>query len=184
MTKYLNWEGIIYHSFEKCKLSIKETIIEAESVITGKWEDKAYSVNYKIQTNRNWETIFFEINSEINGHTKSISYSGDGNGNWNKNGQPVIQFTGCTNIDISVTPFTNTLPINRLQLIQNKQADIRVLYIDVLEQIEKAVSQKYTRLSPLAYQYENIPNDFEAIISVDQQGLVTDYPNLFKRLDH
>jgi hypothetical protein len=181
MTKYLTWKGLIYHSSEACKLTINETMIEAASVITGRFEDKVYSVNYRIKINQHWETIFFEIKSDINGRLKRISYSSNGKGNWNQNGKPISRFTGCIDIDISVTPFTNSLPVNRLNLPEHAQAEISVLYVDVLGQVEKKVSQKYTRLSQSAYKYENIPNDFEAIISVDQQGLVIDYPGLFKK---
>jgi uncharacterized protein len=43
------------------------------------------------------------------------------------------------------------------------------------------VQQKYTRLSPTNYKYENVPNDFESVIAVDDLGLVVEYPGLFKR---
>lgn len=53
----------------------------------------------------------------------------------------------------------------------------------MLEEIEKTVNQKYKRLSNNKYKYENIPNDFEAVILVDQEGFIIDYPGLFKRID-
>jgi hypothetical protein len=56
-----------------------------------------------------------------------------------------------------------------------------VIYLDLLAQEVSPVRQKYTRLSQLEYQYENVPNDFEAKIQVDESGLVVDYPSLFVR---
>jgi hypothetical protein len=80
-----------------------------------------------------------------------------------------------------LTPFTNTLPINRLKLSEKEGEQIMVLYVDVLGRKIMPVRQKYTRLSQNSYKYENVPNDFEAVIAVDELGLVVDYPGLFKR---
>jgi uncharacterized protein len=65
-----------------------------------------------------------------------------------------------------LTPFTNTLPINRLKLAEKQHEQIPVLYLDILGGQAVAVQQKYTRLSP---------------ISVDASGLVVKYPGLFER---
>ena len=90
---------------------------------------------------------------------------------------------GCIDIDISLTPFTNSLPINRLQLQVNEVQYIKVLYIDILGRTIRSVVQQYTKISDHKYQYENVPNDFEAVITVDEWGIVTEYPGLFVRLN-
>lgn len=74
-----------------------------------------------------------------------------------------------------------TLPINRLDLHLEGSSEVQVIYCDVLQQQLKPVRQKYTRLSATQYHYENVPNDFEATITVDEWGLVMDYPGLFVR---
>jgi hypothetical protein len=61
------------------------------------------------------------------------------------------------------------------------QKQIRVLYLDLLEGQIIPVTQQYTRLSESQYHYQNVPNDFEANITVDDAGLVIDYPSLFMR---
>ena len=45
------------------------------------------------------------------------------------------------------------------------------------------MDQVYKRISEEKYHYENIPNDFEADITVDENGLVVDYPSLFTRTE-
>lgn len=82
------------------------------------------------------------------------------------NGKQADQFKGCIDIDIPLTPFTNTLPINRLKLDQDEEHQIQVIYLDLLEQQVISVKQKYIRLSKTEYHYENIPNDFEAKIKL------------------
>jgi hypothetical protein len=154
---------------------------EITSTIIGYYDKKIYRVEYIIKTNSNWETMFFEINSRHSNHIQLIRFEGDGKGNWMSNGKQADQFNGCIDIDIPLTPFTNTLPINRLKLSQNQAQEIQVIYLDLLEQQIKAVRQRYTWLSRTEYHYENVPNDFEAKIKVDKSGFVVDYPSLFVR---
>lgn len=96
-------------------------------------------------------------------------------------GRSALQFDGCLDVDIPLTPFTNTLPIRRLGLRVGETREIGVIYCDVLEEQIRPVRQRYTRISGTEYHYENVPNDFEATIVVDESGLVVDYPELFVR---
>jgi hypothetical protein len=66
-------------------------------------------------------------------------------------------------------------------LKKGEERIIKVIYIDLLGNRISAVEQKYIRLSETDFKYENVPNDFEATIKVDEQGLVLDYPLLFER---
>lgn len=177
----LLWTGQVYHSLENCLLSISDIGTEVSSVIIGTFDSKIYKIEYLIKTNENWETVLFEIKSQFADKIHCLNFQSDGKGSWTTNGRPAEEFNGCIDIDISLTPFTNTLPINRLKLSESEQHLINVLYIDVLEQQTKSVKQNYTRLSETEYKYENSPNDFEAVITVDKLGLVIDYPKLFIR---
>ncbi|MEX2233175.1 MAG: putative glycolipid-binding domain-containing protein [Cyclobacteriaceae bacterium] len=40
---------------------------------------------------------------------------------------------------------------------------------------------EYPRLSQNEYEFQNIPNDFEAIVTLDEDGLVVSYPERFER---
>jgi hypothetical protein len=151
------------------------------STIIGKYEDTLYKVEYHINTNRNWETLFVELKSQHGNQRTHSVFESDGPGNWTVHGKQAVEFSGCIDVDIPLTPFTNTLPINRLRLVQNEEQQIQVIYFGLLEQQIRPVRQKYIRLSNTAYQYENVPNDFEAKIEVDGDGFVVDYPSLFVR---
>ena len=175
------WTGIAYQSLENCVLTHSDESIEVNSVIVGAHDEKIYRVDYSIKTNRKWECIFFEVTTQLSDKNEAIKYDSDGKGNWTKNGVPLNEFKGCIDIDISLTPFTNSLPINRLQWELNKPQQIRVLFLDILSQEILAVQQRYTKLSKTEYKFENVPNDFEAIITVDESGMVVNYPHLFVR---
>ena len=57
-----------------------------------------------------------------------------------------------------------------------------MLYINVFDNTVKPVTQWYTRLSENKYLYEGVLKDFKAEITVDEDGLVTEYPGLFSRV--
>ena len=175
------WTGIEYHSLENLVLTKTEQGVEATSVIVGSYDDKIYRVDYLTKTNENWETIFFELRTQVSDKRDVVSYHSDGKGKWTKDGRPLNEFNGCIDIDISLTPFTNALPINRLQWKINQPQQIKVLFVDILNHQILSVKQCYTKLSETEYKFENVPNDFEAVITVDEMGLVANYPELFVR---
>ncbi len=182
MHKNILWKGQAYKSLENCHLLTGKNGTEINAVIIGLYHNIIFKVEYFIKTNKQWETIFFEIKSNLNSRVQLLSYKSDGKGNWITNGKHCEQFNGCIDIDISVTPLTNSLPVNRLHLLKNESKKINVFYIDIFKQQLSAVQQYYTRLSEFKYKYENVPNDFEAVITVDELGLLTNYPKLFKRM--
>jgi uncharacterized protein len=181
MQTNLLWTGREYHSLENCLVTARDYGFEITSTIIGFYNKKIYKVDYRIKTNNKWETKSFEIKSRHSDQTQSLVFTGDGKGNWMSGNTHRKEFEGCVDIDIPLTPFTNTLPIKRLQLDKGGTQEIKVIYIDLLEQKITAVHQKYTRVSDVEYHYENVPNDFEATIRVDEAGFVIDYPSLFVR---
>jgi uncharacterized protein len=181
MRSTILWTGREYSSLENCLVNVSDNKTDIESTIVGKYDVHLYKVDYKIQTNRQWETLSCIINARVNGVQTILEFKRTTPGHWTVNGKNVPEFENCVDIDIPLTPFTNTLPIRRLQMRIEEEKIIRVLYIDLLSQKFSAVQQKYMRQSMNNYRYENIPNDFEADIEVDEDGFVIDYPELFVR---
>lgn len=182
MQKTILWQGAAYQSTEHCRLISIENGFEVNAVITGLHEQSIYRVEYVIKINDKWETISCEIKSDTNGVIESLLLKNDEKGNWYINDEQAEEYKDCIDIDISLTPFTNLLPIRRLNLSKAEQQKIDVLYIDVFNSEIKPLQQKYTRLSDFEYKYENVPNDFEAVITTDEYGLVISYPGLFERI--
>ena len=91
---------------------------------------------------------------------------------------------GCIDIDFEMTPFTNTLPIRRAPLAIGETRRFRMAYIPADTMEPFADEQTYTRLGERVYRFENGEGDdyFTADITVDEDGLVVDYPGLFERV--
>lgn len=105
-----------------------------------------------------------------------------GDGRWfDGAGTERPDLAGCVDVDIALTPFTNTLPIRRLGLAVGASAGVRVVYVQVDQGLTaNAADQRYERLGQDIYRYSS--GAFTADLTVDDDGLVTDYPDLWRRL--
>ncbi|RYY62047.1 MAG: hypothetical protein EOO05_04215 [Chitinophagaceae bacterium] len=173
------WQGRQRDSREHCLVHTNESGIKVDSVIIGKQEDLIYRVEYSLLLDHNWRTISFSVSSIHNKVIQRMEYSSDGEGNWMDGDKPVPRLQGCLDIDLPLTPFTNSLPIKRLKQQVGQESDVRVIYIDLLAEKISPVTQKYKRLGEDEYHYQNVPNDFEVTMRTDHEGFVVDYPGLF-----
>ncbi|HTF19678.1 MAG TPA: putative glycolipid-binding domain-containing protein [Chryseolinea sp.] len=177
------WSGIEYHSLENCLAAFHGNSAHIRSSIVGSYDGKIYRLEYRLTTNGRGHTMSLELNFQGDDKIRTHQLIADGNGNWKHNGKAAPAFAGCIDVDIPLTPFTNTLPIRRLGLKPGESTEILVLYCDLLNDQLITVKQLYKCLSSTEYHYENVPNDFEANITSDEAGLVVDYPQLFVRIN-
>src|SRR5215210_7418996 len=110
----------------------------------------------------------------------------DGEGQWKRGGgEPMPELDGCIDVDISATPFTNTLPIRRLGLEHGDSEELAVTYIRVPELLVGPERQGYGCLEAQAdsrlYRSEALASGCTAELPADDDGLVIDYPGLFRR---
>ena len=179
--KTIIWKGITYNSLEYFNLTRQEGAFNVKSKIIGAYEDKMYAVEYNLLIDSEWKVQYFEIAYEVNNINAKIIGEKTTN-EWKINGLINPCYTGFDFIDISLTPFTNTLPIRNLILDTGQDQELDVIYINILDNCIKPVKQKYRKNANKTYRYENVPNDFVADISVDEFGLAIFFPLLFERL--
>lgn len=156
--------------------------IVAEAVILGTTDDEAFAARYRILCDSAWRVRKIEI-GQI-GHAGTVELESDGAGNWvDESARALPQLASAIDIDISVTPFTNTLPIRRLSLQPGQSENILAVYVQVPGLTVATDPQRYTCLEPnRRYRYESLDSDFTRDIEVDEDGLVVTYPGLFRRV--
>jgi hypothetical protein len=174
----LSWKGYEYASTEHCSVAILEHEILINGQIRSRPKDLDLRIAYGIVLNQSWETKNIRINGQFEKQLIDFDFrrSADGWTSWD--GQ---QLEGGTEPDISFSPLTNTIPIRRLNLKAGESAEIDVLYFDLANNSVDVRKQRYTRLSADRYKFETVPKDFEAVIEVDDNSFVEDYPDLFIR---
>jgi hypothetical protein len=156
--------------------------IVAEAVILGATDHEVFAARYRIVCGKSWRVRKVEIDQIGDGD--AVELASDGAGNWvDGSASPLPQLASAIDIDISVTPFTNTLPIRRLGLQVGQSADILTVYIQLPGLTVATDRQRYTCLEPnRRYRYESLDSDFTRDIEVDDHGLVVTYPGLFRRV--
>uniref|UniRef100_UPI004048F09B putative glycolipid-binding domain-containing protein n=1 Tax=Brachybacterium sp. GPGPB12 TaxID=3023517 RepID=UPI004048F09B len=100
---------------------------------------------------------------------------------WQVDGEARPDLDAAREVDISVSPLSNTLPIRRLGLAIGESADIVTAYVRVPELDVTTDPQRYTRTGEHEYLYESRDSDFHRYVTVDEEGLVLEYPGLFTR---
>jgi hypothetical protein len=108
----------------------------------------------------------------------------DGTGRWNDGfGRRLDELDGCLDIDIWPTPFTNSFPIRRRPLAVGERGEFRVVWVFGPDLTIKPQPQAYTRAGERVYLFEGLDGSgFEAELTMDEDGVVLDYPGLFERV--
>lgn len=154
----------------------------ATGIINGYTEGQPFSIRYDIEITPDWKVSSFHIQRDGLQPT-ALKLTSDLNGHWfDKDGNHIEAFDDCTDIDISLTPFTNTLPIRRLDFEPGEKKLLLMLYIKLPEFELQKLPQYYTKLEDSLYLYENGDSGFHAELPVDENGVVKDYPGIFTRV--
>ncbi|MDR2037132.1 MAG: putative glycolipid-binding domain-containing protein [Bacteroidales bacterium] len=183
MHQNILWEGKKNESLEYCLINTVPEGFEINSVVFGKSEGNVFEYEYQIKLSPKWITMSFLINNLLC-NDEPFSMISDGKGKWRINGEQLNEYSGCMDIDISLSPFTNSLPINRLKIDNAADKEINALYIDILNRRISLVHQRYTRIGHFRYLYENLNNNYQAYLHVDDSGIIIDYPEEFRRKHH
>jgi uncharacterized protein len=180
------WSNLTDTGLEHLHLLCGKNEVFADGIVLGVKEDVAYRIRYQVRCDENWRVRKVVVIS-LDENEQTIDLRSDGLGNWtNESGAAISEFEGCLDVDISVTPFTNTLPIRRLNLKHGESSEPKVVYVAVPEMQLSVEPQRYSFVerneAGSKYKFESLDGEFTAVITVGKDGLVEDYPNLFKRV--
>lgn len=173
------WSPVRRPGFEHCRIDGRS----ADGIVIGIRERQPFRVRYAIEWDDAWRTRAARVDLLDEG--KSLVLVADGGGRWRTaDGKPVAALDGCIDVDVSITPFTNTLPVRRLRLAPLERAELKLTYIEVPALRVGVATQRYTclvrRADGTMHRFES--GTFKADIVLDADGLVVEYPHLFTRL--
>jgi hypothetical protein len=150
------------------------------SVLIATDDGRPYSFTYHLTWDAGWHVRTVDARL-LGDESPPLQLRADGAGHWlTAQGDDMPALAGCIDVDFTASPFTNTLPIRRLGLEDGQSAQLRVAYILVPTLEIRPATQTYTRLDATHYRYES--GTFRADLPVDEDGLVLDYPGLWRRI--
>jgi uncharacterized protein len=185
MERQVMWSHSETPGMEHLRIVMGAEEIVADGVVLGVENSAAFRLRYETRCDSRWRVRRVETSLVDDGHTLRLSSNGEGR--WfDEAGGALRELDGCLDVDITATPFTNTLPIRRLALKRGESADIKVAYIMIPEIRVMPDEQRYTFVEAVGagsrYKFEQRGSGFTATLLVDADGLVEDYPELFRRV--
>lgn len=184
----VTWLSSDWHGQETCTLLQRSEGWEFAGHATGEADGAAISVDYSIETDNAWQTrrVSVTLSTENPQRQQRCVLTRDGQGRWTGQGEdcpPLDTIQGLHDIDIQITPASNTLPINRLNMAIGEGSEVTAAWIRIPEFVAEPLRQRYTRTADRAYAYESNDGDFTATLHVDDLGLVTTYDPGWTRLN-
>ena len=146
------------------------------------YEGDACRLDYEIDCDQQWITRSTVVNGWVGDRTIRLSIERNNAGQWKVNGEECETVAGCVDIDLNFSPSTNLLPIRRLAFAQDTTSIVRAAWLRFPTFVLEPLEQSYTRIGSRCYRYESSGGQFVANISVDANGLVVDYANLWSRV--
>ncbi|QEC42020.1 putative glycolipid-binding domain-containing protein [Pseudobacter ginsenosidimutans] len=178
--KTVVWKGCYSNTTEYMELVRGESII-VRGHITGEEEGKPYYASYILHLNLQWEVQSVSVMMKSD-ESVELFFEKKPDGWFDKDGKALVTLKDCTDIDISLTPFTNTLPVRRLEMPRGATREITVLYFKLPEGEFYPMQQSYTNIDDRFYKYENIDGGYAAVLELDKDGIVVYYPGRWQRV--
>lgn len=175
LNRTIRWRGLGPQTLEHCQLvrTERDTRIRASLIAP------AYGLFYRLKLDEAGHIRTARI-ERTDG--KLLELFSDGAGNWSDDrAEPLSSLRGCIDIDLWPTPLTNSLPIWRSQWADDQPQRFTMAWIDGDEMTVRPDTQVYTRLDHTRFRFQNA-DGFQAILTVDADGLVTHYPDLFEAI--
>lgn len=147
-------------------------------------EHGPFRLTYRLTWDEAWRLRDAELVAVTAHVTRSLRLQTDGQGHWRYgDGRAIAELDGCLDIDIWPTPFTNSFPIRREPMAVGERREFRMAWVFAPELTVQPQPQAYTRLADRLYLFESLDGSgFRAELPVDEDGIVLDYPDLFRRV--
>jgi hypothetical protein len=186
MTTTLLWHNSQLATTEHCIFAENREDISIQGHVVQALHGEPVRIAYHLHLDAQWHTRQVEIQRETARLTQHLMLIADGKGHWFQDGQPFDQMQGCLDVDLGITPSTNTLPIRRLGLYPGEQAAVDAVWVRFPDLTLQRLAQRYTCLDETHYRYESFsptsPSPYQALLEVDDEGIVRSYEDAWQAI--
>ena len=174
------WQGVETGALDRCRLAAGPDGLRLSGTVLTAEFGTPLDVRYLVEAGPDGRTLRVEL--DLDGGAVRRVLVADGAGRWRWEDEPELaEVAGALDVDLTVTPATNTLPIRRLAgLAVGQAADLRMAWVQFPELSVIPSAQRYERLAADRWRFST--DDFTAELLVDPEGLVLDYGGLFRAL--
>lgn len=172
--KRIIWRRIDGTSIEYCTFSFEQSTKVSGRVI-GNLGGVLGKVDYEIECALDGTTKSVSVQIDSLNDDFLLDMTRDSSGLWTVNGHECPDLAGCMDVDIGVTPASNSLPIRRLNLQTGESRALVAAWLRFPDFRVSPMRQRYTRTGANIYAYESVQSGYKAELKVDEDGIVKAY---------
>lgn len=173
------WRRLDHPGHEAARLRRAESFWQIDGAAAFEDEGEACRLNYVITCDELWRTVSANVSGWVGKRDIDVRIRVVGPGVWQLNGADCPQVNGCTDVDLNFSASTNLLPIRRLGISVDDEANVRAAWLRFPTFALEPLEQVYRRTSEETYAYESNGGKFKAELRVDRSGFVVEYGNIW-----
>ena len=168
------WRRLDVVGLERCELAPTAEGHRIGGTTLVLLDGDSHEIRYSVITDAEWRPLTVGAHVQGPGNDRRLALASDGEGSWSVTEEPVIELFGATDVWLSWTPSTHTIPIRRLGLEVGEAAETVAVWIDFPGHDIGKRTHRYERLAERRYRFTSGP--FETDLEVDEHGLVVVFP--------
>jgi hypothetical protein len=177
MKRVVLWQRVDTFGMEYAEIEFDPVRIEGEVILIE--GDAPFAVSYQVKCDDMGMTSRALVRLKHAGTRSDRILARTSAGTWTLDGARMPELDGIPDIDLSVTPSTNTPPIRRLGLSVGQRAEVTALWVRFPTFEIDQLRQSYRRVSASRYEYESPALNFRTELECDNDGIVRTYGDLW-----
>ena len=139
-----------------------------------------FDVRYHWSLDKDWRTKRVHLDL-VGAVSRSLDIERAGDASWRIDGRPRPDLDGSAEVDLSATPFSNTLAIRRMA---GATGELIAVYVALPGLSVAPSQQRYEAIDENRWRYVDlgVAYGFTAVVALDADGLVSCYEGLFEAL--
>lgn len=176
------WKRVDHPSFEHCRVLSAAKFISVHGCVLAAAEGIPLRVDYLVFCATDWTTRTVNVHVTHGLDHRVLEIRRDDDGVWWREGAAIPDMEGVVDVDLAITPSTNTLPIRRLALPLGAEVKLDALWVQFPSFTIERLSQSYTSTGDRRYLYQSRGGAFSAELEVDHEGVVIRYGTIWERV--
>lgn len=174
------WRRLDQPGHESAQLFFQDSLWHLEGTAVFAHDRLPCRLDYQIICDSHWHTRSADVAGWVGNNSIKIQLSVSPDLRWKLNGESAAEVEGCIDLDLNFSPSTNLLPIRRLELAVGQEMEVRAAWLRFPSFRLEPLVQMYRRIDETTYRYESAGGRFVTELTVNAEGFVTKYPNLWE----
>jgi hypothetical protein len=174
------WRWLDRPGHEAARLSFEQGGWHLSGTAVFAHEREPCRLDYRVICDADWRTRSVAVRGWVGDRAVDLAIDADAARRWRLDGADCPAVEGCIDVDLGFSPSTNLLPIRRLALAIGQEARVRAAWLTFPALALEPLEQRYRRTGATTYAYESGGGAFAAQLTVNDAGLVLDYPPFWR----